>query len=125
MSVFFPADEIRDDRPTWADLGGLRKRHLISSNVCQNQYPCLIEARYADEGNDAIAADLLVLDPIREANASGERLRVNPPETQGVLYLRPGKYRLSSVSTENRILSRWQATIDAGDNAEADRKKKR
>jgi hypothetical protein len=126
VSVFFPVDEIRDDRPTWADLGGLRKRHLISSNVCQNEYPCLIEARYADEGSDAIAADLLVLDPIREANASGERLRVNPPETHGVLYLRPGKYRLTSVSTENRVLSRWPVTMDAGEAATStDRNTKR
>jgi hypothetical protein len=117
VSVFFPAEEIRDERPTWADLGGLRKRHLVSSNVCQNEFPCLIEARYAGEGDDAIAADLLVLDPVQENRASRERLRVNPPETQSVLYLRPGKYRLTSVNTDNRVLARWPATINADDAA--------
>ena len=117
VSVFFPIEEIHDDRPTWVDLGGLRKRHLVSSNVCQNEYPCLIEARYADEGDDAIAADLLVLDPVQENRASRERLRVNPPETQSTLYLRPGRYRLTSVNTDNRTLSRWSATVDAGDSA--------
>ena len=46
VSVFFPVDQIQNDRPTWLDLGGLRKPYSVSgSTFCQDQYPCLIEAR--------------------------------------------------------------------------------
>ncbi len=49
VSVFFPPDVIENDRPTWLDLGGLRKPYSVSgSQFCQDQYPCLIEARYAE-----------------------------------------------------------------------------
>lgn len=110
VSVFFPIDQIRDGRPTWADLDGLRKAYFVSGDkFCQDQYPCLIEARYADEGDDAIPADRLVLDPVERFD---ERLQKGHGETQANLYLRPGKYHVLATSDTNRVL--YRTDIDVG-----------
>lgn len=113
VSVFFPPDEVRDDRPTWLDLDGLRKPSYVSSVICQNQYPCLIEARYADEGDDAIPADRLVLDPLRNTNSKEERVFQGAIDVHANLYLRPGRYRLTASSADNRVLIRQNLVIDA------------
>jgi hypothetical protein len=111
VSVFFPVDEIRVDRPTWADLGGLRRAYSINGTLCQGQFPCLVEARYVGEGNDAIPADRLVLDPMRGSENPDERLFHNVVEVRGLLYLRPGRYRLVSLGAEGRVIARTEATI--------------
>ncbi|HEX7770044.1 MAG TPA: hypothetical protein VF422_08440 [Dokdonella sp.] len=111
VSVFFPVDELREKRPTWADLDGLRRPYSVNGTFCQGQFPCLIEARYAGEGNDAIPADRLVLDPLGDAESPDERLFHNFVEVRGLLYLRPGRYRLVSLSAEGRVISRRDATI--------------
>ncbi|HET6806221.1 MAG TPA: hypothetical protein VFH59_12350, partial [Frateuria sp.] len=51
VSVLFPPESIRRGRPTWLALDGLRKPYQVTGiGDCREQYPCLIEARYADEG---------------------------------------------------------------------------
>lgn len=95
VSVFFPPARLVHGRPDWLTLGGLRRPWLVDGSRCQRHYPCLVEARYADEDNDAIPADRLMLDQASLASASP--IRVTTTE-QGApisdLYLRPGKYRL-------------------------------
>jgi hypothetical protein len=109
VSVFFPVDQIRDGRPTWADLDGLRKSYFVSGDkFCQDQYPCLIEARYADESDEAIPADRLVLDPVERFD---ERLMKGHGETQANLYLRPGKYRVIATNEGNRVLYRTDIDV--------------
>ncbi|GAA0715486.1 hypothetical protein GCM10009105_21010 [Dokdonella soli] len=117
VSVFFPPDELRDERPTWLDLGGLRKPYSVNGSMCQNEYPCLIEARYAKEGDDAIPADRLVLDPVKAAERLEERLIQRRPQTHGDLYLRPGTYRITGLATDNRTLFRQEVVI--GDKAQS------
>jgi hypothetical protein len=113
VSVFFPTDVIESDRPTWLDLGGLRKPYSVSgSQFCQDQYPCLIEARYADEGDDAIPADRLVLNPVEKAERLQDRLIMGHGVTQANLYLRPGRYHLTSTNEANRVLYRADATVN-------------
>jgi hypothetical protein len=119
VSVFFPRDVLRDERPTWLDLGGLRKPYFVTGSMCQNQYPCLIEARYANEGDDAIPADRLVLDPVKDVESSDERLFLRHPQTHGNLYLRPGSYHLSGVDGANHVLFRQDVVIGADDKADA------
>ena len=114
VSVFFPVDQVREGRPTWADLGGLRRPYSVNGTFCQGQFPCLVEARYAEEGNDAIPADRLVLDPLGNAESPDERLFHNFIEVRGLLYLRPGRYRLVSLGAEGRVISRREATIGEG-----------
>lgn len=106
VSVIFPETKERDGRPTWLTLGGLRVPWYVDGNFCQDHFPCLVEARYADEGNDAIPADRLVLDTVPlmiigevEVTTSGTVL----PASE--LYLRPGRYRLSAVDQGGRVLN--------------------
>jgi hypothetical protein len=113
VSVFFPVDEVREGRPTWADLAGLRRPYSVNGTFCQGQFPCLVEARYAEEGKDAIPADRLVLDPLGDSDNPDDRLFHNFVEVRGLLYLRPGRYRLVSLSPEGRVISRREATIAA------------
>lgn len=110
--VFFPLEDIRDGRPSWLDLGGLRTPHFISSSACQNTFPCLIEARYAKEGDDAIPADRLVLDPIANAERLQERLIQGRAVTHASLYLRPGAYRVTGLDTGGHVLFREDIAAD-------------
>jgi hypothetical protein len=113
VSVFFPVDELREDRPTWLDLGGLRKAYFVAgSKFCQDQYPCLIEARYADEGDDAIPGDRLVLNPVEHEDLMEERLVRGHGETRGNLYLRPGNYHVVGTNEANRVIYRQDITVD-------------
>ena len=117
VSVFFPPDVVRDDRPTWLDLGDLRKPYFVSGALCKDDFPCLIEARYANEGEDAIPADLLVLDPVKYAHSNQDRLFQGKPDAHGNLYLRPGAYRLSGVDADNHSLFRQTINVRADGNA--------
>lgn len=95
VSVFFPPDTLFRRRPTWLDLDGLRKPYQISADPCAKRFPCLIEARYEKEGDDAIPADRILLE-------AGTRPSDKPSDFN-VLYLRPGRYRLSARSIDNRV----------------------
>jgi hypothetical protein len=115
VSVFFPMTHQRQGRPTWLTLGGLRVPWYVDGGVCQDHFPCLIEARYSDESDDAIPADRLVLDLIPlttigdiKFTTSGSRAT---PSSE--LYLRPGNYRLKVTDENNRILSRESISVKA------------
>ena len=97
------------DRPTWLDIDGLRKPVLVHQNLCQKQVPCLIEARYADEGKDAIPADRLVFDHI---DILGE-------QAVSDLYLRPGNYRLTVSALDERVLANQNLAVSADTAASA------
>jgi hypothetical protein len=76
LSIVLP-DPGPDERSNWLTLGGIR-RAIAAPALCGGVLPCLIEARYVHEGEDAVPADRCVQrDPIRCR-----------------LYLRPGDYRL-------------------------------
>ncbi len=95
VSVWFPPQIIRRGRPTWLALGGERKPYYVSGEDCHQHFPCLVEARYANEGDDAIPADRLVLDPVPFNALPGERVTSDALPPYSELYLRPGKYRLT------------------------------
>ena len=113
ISVFFPAQRFESGRPTWVSLGGLRKPFPVSGNRCMHDYPCMVEAHYVDEGPDAIAADILVLDPIPLNATQDDRILFNRSEPSGMLYLRPGKYRLTYTNQKNVVLLEQQIDIPA------------
>jgi hypothetical protein len=114
VSVFFPPTEYVKNRPDWLRLGGLRSVYPVASELCRNKFPCLIEARYADEGDDAVAADRAVLSVI-DPDAPGEqRLLTEHGEANSRLYLRTGKYRLTAVDSGNHTLSTNEVTIAGG-----------
>ncbi len=95
VSVFFPAQTLRDGRPTWLDLGGLRRPYHVSALRCLRRFPCLVEARDAGEGEDAIPADRMVLNRAPASLSPGQLIPLAQAVPSGELYLRPGKYRLS------------------------------
>ena len=102
VSVIFPPTQLNDGRPTWLALGGLRVPYHFDGTICQNRFPCLIEARYANEGDDAIPADRMVLDLIPLTTVDDIKVTTSGSYATptGNLYLRPGSYRIR-VSDEN------------------------
>lgn len=106
VSVIFPETKERDGRPTWLTLGNLRLPYPVDGSLCHDRYPCLIEARYMDEGPDAIPADRLVLDTISLMKVADVQVTTNytaPPASE--LYLRPGRYRLTAIDESDHVLS--------------------
>jgi hypothetical protein len=111
VSVFFPPQELRHGRPTWLGLGDLREPYIVDGDRCANSYPCLVEARYADEGEDAIPADRVALDAVPLNAVANDRIRFHQGAPVSDLYLRPGKYRLTYTDQETRMLFRQNITV--------------
>lgn len=112
VSVVFPAETYRRGRPTWATIGNLRVPYGINADLCRNTYPCLVEARYADEGDDAIPADRLVFELTSFSSNGNDRVRTSSDVVPNSdLYLRPGRYRIGARDSGNRPLGATTATI--------------
>jgi hypothetical protein len=77
------------NRPAWISLDGHRKPVAIDSDLCQKTFPGLVEAHYAAEPDDAVAADRYVFLQRNNANK---------------LWLRPGQYRLRSMDADGAVL---------------------
>lgn len=116
VSVIFPPQETRDGRPTWLALGGLRQAYSISGARCRQQFPCMVEARYADEGADAIPADRIVLDPLSPNSSVPGLVRMGNDVPDAELYLRPGIYDLRYTGDNDRLLYRQTIRVKADGN---------
>jgi hypothetical protein len=62
----------------------------VSTTLCKVTAPCVVDAHYANESDDGIAAD-------RYAFLQGDAV--------SKLYLRPGRYRLRAWDIRGRTLS--------------------
>lgn len=113
VSVFFPPVQMLHGRPAWLSLGGLRRPYLVSGDRCRRRYPCLVEARYSDEGADAIPADRLVLaqPPSMNARSSVPVFGDYESVPSGDLYLRPGRYQLSLVTEDGRVVGKKSIVV--------------
>lgn len=114
VSVFFPPTAETDGRPDWISLAGTRQPYPVSSDLCRNQFPCMVEARYANEGDDAVAADRAVLNVIDPNAPMSQRILANHGSAQSRLYLYPGTYRLSATDSRGRTVTSQSVTIAAG-----------
>jgi hypothetical protein len=76
-------------RPSWLDLGGQRQPFPIDSALCDKAFPCVVEAFYAQESDQAVAADRFAF------MRSGVR---------SALYLFPGEYRLRARDADGKVL---------------------
>jgi hypothetical protein len=83
-------------RPDWLTLGGRRRPYDISTALCRSTTPCVVDAHYAGESDDAIAAD---------------RYAFMKPDQATRLFLRPGRYRLRAWDIDGRTLSQREITI--------------
>ena len=111
ISVIFPEEDFVNGRPTWANLWGARVPYTVNGNVCQRHWPCLVAARYADEGDDAIPADRMVLDPVPLNAVPSDRVRAGGAAPFSEIYLRPGKYRLVYSDEDNVTLFSQNVTV--------------
>jgi hypothetical protein len=102
---------LRRGRPTWLALDGLRSPYVVAAERCGTHIPCLIEARYAAEGDDAIPADRLVLTALPFNAVSAKPRGTDIGESSGELYLRPGTYRLRISDIDARTLFRQDIRV--------------
>ena len=105
VSVFFPPPALVDNRPDWVSLDGTRLAYAVGSEACRGQFPCMIEARYENEGEDAVAADRTVLNVIDPNTPITERMLVNQGSAQSRLYLYPGTYRVTATDRFDHTLT--------------------
>lgn len=91
------AHVVNTQRPEWLTLHGERYPYAISTTLCRVTTPCVVDAHYVDEGDDAIAAD-------RYAFMQGD--------TASKLYLRPGRYRLRAWDMRGRTLAEQVITVN-------------
>ena len=87
---------VNTQRPEWLTLNDERLPYTISATLCRVTTPCVVDAHYVEEDEDAIAAD-------RYAFMQGD--------TVSKLYLRPGRYRLRAWDIRGRTLSKQVITI--------------
>ena len=85
--LFHPRTQLVEGRPDWMSMGGLRRP--VRVEVAAAAVPTLLQARFADESDDAVPADQIVLWPERPVPA---------------LFLRPGTYRLRLIDRNDRVL---------------------
>jgi len=104
LSVLFPPEASTTDRPEWLRLGGLREPYAVGSELCNTHLPCLIEARYADEGADSIPADRVILDVIDENSPTSNRFVSSHGSGTGRMFLRPGKYRINATDRQGHTV---------------------
>jgi len=115
VSVLFPPDELVEGRPTWLSLGGLRERYAVTGEVCRGTFPCLIEARYLDESDEAIPADRIVMGFTDKKVRLAERSLQSGAQLRSPLYLRPGRYRLSASDADRHALLTVNITVGSAD----------
>jgi hypothetical protein len=84
-------------RPKWLSLGGARTPVSISTMLCRSHLPCVVEAQYANEPDQAIAAD---------------RYAFMKNDAISDLYLFPGRYRLRSLDAGGKTLNERLITVD-------------
>jgi hypothetical protein len=81
---------VNTQRPEWLTLHDERFSYAVSTSLCKVTTPCVVDAHYADEPDDAIAAD---------------RYTFMQGDTVSKLYLRPGRYRLRAWDIRGKTLS--------------------
>lgn len=77
-------------RPAWLGLDGQRRPYPIDTRLCREQIPCVVDAHYIGESDQATPADIFAF---------------LKPTSSTKLYLRPGRYRLRARTDQGRILS--------------------
>lgn len=114
-SVIFPPEHFVYGRPTWAGLWGARVPYVVNGAVCERHWPCMVAARYADEGNDAIPADRMVLDPVPLMTVDDIKITNGDYSIPvGQLYLRPNqKYRLTVSDEEGHRIGSTIINVSA------------
>lgn len=104
--LLFPMRIAMDEgiRPDWLGLGGQRQPLPIDGALCRDTFPCVIEAQYLQESDQAIAAD---------------RFAFLHSGVHSSLYLFPGRYRLRARDADGKVLS--EHAVDVGKDVKTDK----
>lgn len=114
VSVFFPEETMQHGRPTWLALGGMRQTVEVSGRMCDNHYPCMVEARYDGYPDEAIPTDRVVIEFKGKMNAYGGKVRQSSdPDPVADLWLRPGNYQILSRDMDNQPRHRQSIVVGA------------
>ncbi|WP_430388565.1 hypothetical protein [Dyella sp. 20L07] len=92
-------------RPHWLSLDGARQTRVVSSEMCQRKLPCVVEARFAEESDDATPVDRYVFLADNNINT---------------LYLWPGQYKITTWDRDGRKLLQRNLTVDKPDSPSAE-----
>ena len=112
LSVVFPPETLRRGRPTWASIGGMRQPYQVTGAFCGDAYPCLVEARYEDEGDDAIPADRVLIEWMGRHAIPADVVRESSDNIPlAELYLKPGRYRVVARDLNDQKRSRRTITV--------------
>ncbi len=115
LSVFFPEEMLQRGRPTWLAMGGMREPFQISGRICDLDYPCLVEARYEGQPEQAIPADRYVIEYKGRIAGYGDILRQSTDSYPiAELWLRPGKYEIQARNRANVVLHRQSVVVGKG-----------
>lgn len=85
-------------RPSWLTLGGKRVPYRIGTELCDGQIPCVVDAHYPDEPDNATPADRYTFLHGRAHNQ---------------LYLYPGHYRLRAWDATGKTLQQQNVEVPA------------
>ncbi|MFK2892141.1 hypothetical protein ISS98_13460 [Dyella flagellata] len=85
-------------RPSWLTLGGKRVPYRISSDLCAGTIPCVIDAHYPSEPDNATPAD---------------RYTFLRNHSHNQLYLYPGHYRLVAWDAAGKTLQQQDIEVPA------------
>ncbi len=88
---------VNTQRPEWLTLNDQRFPYTVSTTLCKVSTPCVVDAHYIGESDDAIAAD---------------RYTFMQGDTTSKLYLRPGRYRLRAWDIRGRTLSEHNIIVE-------------
>lgn len=114
LSVALPPYTIENGRQSWLTLGGARRAYTVDGEICRSVMPCLIEARYAGDGDDAVPADRIVIG-LQDSSLTGSERKfrtVNQLRTD--LYLRPGRYRVRASGADSQVVNTQNITVASG-----------
>ncbi|HSX60000.1 MAG TPA: hypothetical protein VLF18_07370 [Tahibacter sp.] len=111
VSVALPPYTHENGRQTWLSLGGARRAYTVDGEICRSVMPCLIEARYIGEGDDAIPADRIVFGLQDSSLTGSERKFRTVDQLRTDLYLRPGRYRVRASGADNQIVNTQNITV--------------
>ncbi|MBS0570224.1 MAG: hypothetical protein JSS28_06440 [Proteobacteria bacterium] len=113
LSVVLPSAPQTDLRPDWLALDGLRVPYPVGGEICRGHSPCLVQANYANEGDDAVAADRALINVVDPKASLANQVFFDHGSARSRLFLRPGRYRVTATDRSNHVVTTRDVTIPA------------
>lgn len=96
VTLLHPRTVLKDGRPTWLRMNGLRRPYPLPADVCEDELSVQVEARLTRESADAIPVD---------------RIEVLAGKKPQALLLGTGHYEVVVRGVQDSVLSSWEIEI--------------